>query len=341
MKKTALVFALVMVMMLTSCVYTTEETTSLTTTEVTTTEVTTTEVTTTETTTTAQATTDTTTNEVTDTTIIDTTTNIVIEAPVISITDNQINWDMISQISEYEVRAKDVTETSPENRLEDQMVSVYTNSFLLSNLMPNHTYEISVGSVQGMEHSDYSNTVTVDYFLPSDTSYELTYNLNSTNDFVWYDDVLPEIYFIKQNDEIATDENYQFDHDLLVIDQTYMKLFTQSVSLELYSADGIIDVNIYFTSVDKPSILSGNSVPFKGEDVIMVFDLCGGEFVEINGNDLTEDDYTLTGNVLIINADFFQTLFDANAERNSVILSYQLRNDDQVVIGYLFINRNS
>ena len=312
MKKTILLLAFVCLSFLVSC----QDTTTL------------------ETTTSMQ-----TTEQTTLTTTEDTLVNTLIEAPVISITDYELNWDEVTDISEYEVLAKDITPTSPDNLLDDQLVQVDSNTFSLANLTPNHRYEISVRSIDGVEHSDYSNILNVDYFLPSETSYELGFNLNSTNDFVLYDQVLPELFYIKQNDTLVSDDNYYLEYGYLFIDNTYLNTFTESASFDLYAAGGIITLTINYGVVDKPSILSQNSITFMGEDVVMVFDLCGGEFTELTGNDITTDDYTLTGNVLVIDHNYLQDLFDANADRNAIILSYQLRNGDQLVIGYIFINR--
>ena len=262
-----------------------------------------------------------------------------ITAPVISVTDYQINWAQIKGINEYELLVKDITTNDSSLNLDDQRITVNTNTYNLQSLSENHKYEISVRSIQKSKHSVYSNVVIFEYFLPSEISYEFSFDSNSVDDFALYDESIPTVYYIKQNSELVSENNYYFKYGILFISNEYLQGFSEGVIFQLYSESGIINLSLNYILNEKPFLRSNNSITFAGEDILIVFELCGGEIIDIGGNDITENDYTLDNNILIIDANFIQNLFDENLERNSVILYYQLKKDDQVIIGHIFINR--
>ena len=262
-----------------------------------------------------------------------------ITAPVISVTDYQINWAQIKGINEYELLVKDITTNDSSLNLDDQRITVNTNTYNLQSLSENHKYEISVRSIQKSKHSIYSNVVIFEYFLPSEISYEFSFDSNSVDDFALYDESIPTVYYIKQNSELVSENNYYFKYGILFISNEYLQGFSEGVIFQLYSESGIINLSLNYILNEKPFLRSNNSITFAGEDILMVFELCGGEIIDIGGNDITENDYTLDNNILIIDANFIQNLFDENSERNSVILYYQLKKDDQVIIGHIFISR--
>jgi len=273
------------------------------------------------------------------TTTEDTNINTEITAPVIAIQDNEIYWVEVVGVDSYEVLVKDVTTDNNTLLLENAYYLVTDTSFFIDDLEVNRIYEISVRSVVGEEHSLFSNIETVDKFVQSDVVWQYTFNRNSTDFLIVYDNQVSELYFIEEDGNKVDPDNYHFELEVLMISPEYILEFSEGIIFKLYTEYGIIDLEITFTTATRPFIRSNNTVEFANQDMMFVFELCGGEFVEIDGSDITEDDYDLFGNILVLHADFIQELFDANPDRNSVILSYQLKNGDEIVIGYLFINR--
>ncbi len=266
--------------------------------------------------------------------------NTVIEIPSnLEISEQVILWPEVDTISQYEVLVKDVTTDNTDILLEDQYFTVSTNSFDATDLLSNRIYEISIRSILGEEHSVFSDPITLDKFIQTEIEWNYTFNVNSTDDFIAYFNQVPELFFIEEDGNELSNDNYYFEYDLLFIDNEYLMNFTTGVLFKLYTEQGIIDLNLQYTNTLVPFMRSDNTVEFNSEDILLVFELCGGTLSDISGNDITESDYTQVGNILIIDSDFVQALFDESPERNSVIISYQLRANDEIVIGFVFINR--
>ena len=211
--------------------------------------------------------------------------------------------------------------------------------FNLNLLQDNRIYQILVNAIIGNECSPYSNSLNVDMFVYTEEQLNYTFNKNSLFDFVVSDDMFSTILFIEVNKEKVPKANYYTEYDRLFIDSDYLLTYENEVTFTLYTTSGVIDLNIRYLETLVPYMLSNNTVYFTGQDLLLTFELCGGQFIEINGSDIDNTDYVLTNNFLIIDSNFIQNLFDVSPERDVVILSYQLKNNDQVVIGYVFIHR--
>ena len=267
--------------------------------------------------------------------------NPQIPAPQISKDLAYITWDDIADVKEFEILIQDITTKDDSLLLDDQVLTLSKNSFDYTNLQQNKIFEVKVRSIIGDEFSRYSNTIILDLFTSSQSSYSRKFNLNSTDDFILYGFDTPVIYFIKQNDSIISENSFSIKHDFLFIDNDYLQNLEGNTALYLYTDQGIIKLTINPENITKPFLRTTNSLVFEeNKDISFVFELCGGTLIELNGNGISEQHYTLFNNLLIIDYSFFEDLFNANSERNSVILSYQLISGQEVVIGYLFINRN-
>jgi len=267
--------------------------------------------------------------------------NPQIPAPQISKDLAYITWDDIADVKEFEILIQDITTKDDSLLLDDQVLTLSENSFDYTTLQQNKIFEVKVRSIIGDEFSRYSNTIILDLFTSSQSSYSRKFNLNSTDDFILYGFDTPVIYFIKQNDSIISENSFSIKHDFLFIDNDYLQNLEGNTALYLYTDQGIIKLTINPENITKPFLRTTNSLVFEeNKDISFVFELCGGTLIELNGNGISEQHYTLFNNLLIIDYSFFEDLFNANSERNSVILSYQLISGQEVVIGYLFINRN-
>jgi len=172
---------------------------------------------------------------------------------------------------------------------------------------------------------------------------EASYNLQNLNDFYI---VIADLGLVHELEVVAdeiTISDYHIDENKLFISHDYLVGLSNSndeIEIELYTSNGKLEIELNFQDSAVPSIISENEVIFQGNDIEFVLDYAGGEFVEIDGSDISTNDYTLVDNILTIDSDFIQDLFDAEPSRNNVVLSVQLRNDDNVVIVYIVITRN-
>ena len=81
---------------------------------------------------------------------------------------------------------------------------------------------------------------------------------------------------------------------------------------------------------------------FNNEDLEFGFELFGGNIDSITitkSLEITEADYRIEGSKLIIKSSFVDNLFTENSDRKRLIVSYTLRKDDKIVIGFIFIKK--
>ncbi|MBI9008569.1 MAG: hypothetical protein JEZ05_00935 [Tenericutes bacterium] len=218
-----------------------------------------------------------------------------------------------------------------------QIVFFETSNMLeLSKLPNNRTYSIVVKVTTEDDVTYESSAFTIEQYSTVNTI-EVDYNLN--NGFGLYLEDLSGVEVFYYRNLISVFENFYNTLAVPMLKHVFFSGATNDMEVQAYTAEGIYIININLLEITKPYIISDNEVDFVGNDLAFIFDFCQGELVDINGSLLSTSDYTLTDNILVIEAEFIQNIFDEEPERDTVILAYQLRNDTDIVIGYLFINR--
>ena len=217
------------------------------------------------------------------------------------------------------------------------VVETETASIDLSDYPINNTYKIQAACVVDSVETNRSQVKYYEYYTNLGTI-AIDYNINNLNDL--YIEELNTYQVVYYDSEITTTRSYETREGMTYLPKGFLVGYGTEVELKAYTLSGVYTINITFKDITKPYIISANEVTFAGEDLSFIFDLCAGEFVDINGSLLSSDDYTLVNGILTIESEFFQALFDDEPERDTVILGYQLRNDTDIVIGYLFIRRS-
>jgi hypothetical protein len=281
----------------------------------------------------------TTTEDTTRTTTTSEAINSSYEIPQISILDKTIVWDEIDGAESYGIYVEDVTDIDSDMLLANQYFTQEEAVFDLTNLLNNRIYQIWAKTIVGTESSSHSNSLVVDMFVYTEEQLNYIYNINSLVDFVVYDDTFSTILYMEINGEKVSKSSYYTEYDKLFIDNDYLLAFQNEIIITLFTTSGVINLDITYEDTLVPYMLSNNTINFTGQDIFLVFELCGGQFIEINGSDIDNSNYELSNNILIINSDFIQNLFDESPDRDTIILGYQLKNLDHVVIGYVFIHR--
>ena len=264
----------------------------------------------------------------------------VIYNPMLSRLGNEIYCEEVLGATEYAFTVKDITYDliglTTENPF-NYLIYSDTPSFNLSTLEDNRTYEISV-SVDLSYLINDTEAFVLEYYSGT-ADIDVSYNVN--NGYGLYLEVLSEstVYYYRYSDTLIRNEYNSVGTPILA--HGFISVFTNDIVVKAYTSTGIYTVMVSIEDITKPYIISDNEVTFAGEDLVFVFDLCEGELVDINGSLLSTSDYTFNDNILVINQEFIQNLFDAEPQRDTVILAYQLRNDTDIVIGYLFIQRET
>jgi len=265
--------------------------------------------------------------------------NTSIYAPVISISGNLVIWNEVDGVESYEVYVVDDTTPSLTDTLVSYKIPVSTNSFDLDTLDQNRVYKVYVRSVIGNEHSELSNSLTISSFVNTSIDWEYPFNPNSLDDFALYLHEMPaELYFIVKDLGVVSTNNYYFNHEMLFIDNDYLQTFEDQVELKLYTEIGIINLVLSYTEATRPSILSSNTFEFIGLDPVFVFDLCGGEITSVTSSVLDSNDYTIDGNLLIIDSQALNDYYSSLSSPTTIILNYELRAGSEIVLGVIYIN---
>ena len=249
-------------------------------------------------------------------------------------TDTGISWDasMVENVT-YHIIINDLTTDT------DAVNEHITDNYHNFTFEVNKLYKVTVRQYVNRQTSIESEELIIDTFTQEETMVQ-TYNTNSTHGVSVYLPTYNNVYFIKVNDDFLNTDNYTFENDILYIEHPSLT-DTSNTKFYVYTEQGYFLINIQKEDLTLPYMKSENTIIFDETDLYFFFELSGGEFIELSGSDITVEDYTQDHDTLIINASFIQSLFDAKPERSAVILSYQLKNNDEIVIGYLFINRET
>ena len=150
------------------------------------------------------------------------------------------------------------------------------------------------------------------------------------------------IHSIILNEVEVSSDNYQLVDRHLRFHKDYLQTLDIGIHLFTVSLGNlgsfVVTVNIINTIL--PYIVTHNTTtqaPTK--DLVFQYELFGGVFLTLSGNDITSNDYIINENVVTIKTSFIDAYFEAHPELQTLSLKYDLQKDDQFVFGYIFINR--
>jgi len=215
-------------------------------------------------------------------------------------------------------------------------LSQTTNSLDLSTYFPG-VIQVQVKAIYPLGSSIYSELII--YAGGAETLETINYSY-STNSLFDLNVLKSESFFyIADSEEELSATDYIFTAQRVTLKNTYLvTLSTGHHLFTILTLDGfhIIDLNILDT--DKPYLITNNQVfTDHSTDLTFTFELFGGEFTGLSGNEVTAEDYTLIDNILTIDKDYVAFMFSLDPERETLILAYTLELGDNIVIGYLFI----
>jgi hypothetical protein len=266
-------------------------------------------------------------------TSLDAPQNVIVEGT--TVTFDSVEGTDIS----YNLFIEDVTQ---EKTIYKEINDITTTSVTLPALETNKLYEIRVQAENSASTSVKTNAYTVNTFVALDTLYA-TYNTEETIPVTILGIDVSTIYYITYGKILNTKlNNDSFTYEQDVLSLSYSTLNTDNtLTFYVFTNEGYHPVEIDKQNDTSPSIYSENIVTFTNSDLYFQFDLAGGELVEIKGNDIDSEDYTLIHNTLIINKEFVSNLFTLNDDRTTVILSYQLKTNDDIIVAYIIINKDT
>lgn len=254
--------------------------------------------------------------------------------------DNVVTFDSVDGTDvTYNLFIEDITK---DKVMFKEIKDITETTYTLPTLDSNKLYEVRVQAENSEGTSVKTNAFNIHTFTELDTVYA-TYNTVEDTPVTILGIDVTEVYYITYGKIMSSKlSQNSFAYEENVLSLEYSNLNTDStLTFYVFTVDGYYIVEVNKVTLESASIYSNNSVTFASEDLYFQFNLAGGEFVEISGSDIGTDDYTLINNTLVLTEEFISSLFTANPDRDIVILSYQLKTDDNIIIGYLFINKDT
>ncbi len=210
----------------------------------------------------------------------------------------------ITEVGTYQVRVKAISEAFPDSFYTDKI------TFTITRELDSLRYNYSIHS-------------TFDLFLMTlSTPMEITSvsDGNATLDDTTYTMTDLSIFF-----------NSDYLQTLLVGEHTFTFILNY----------GSFEVTINILDTTRPYMISQSQIyTALDQDVIVMFELFGGEVRSLSGNNITVEDYMIDGSSVTINHTFIQNAFTEDPSRETLIIGYTLERGLDMVVGYIFIYPN-
>jgi hypothetical protein len=140
------------------------------------------------------------------------------------------------------------------------------------------------------------------------------------------------------NQALVLDTDYTVDEFGIIIESDWIDALEAGFVLKTTEEEQTVYRYVEIKTIGIPVIVSSSNATYQGVDLIFTFDLKGGTFQGLGGNNIAFEDYTFTNNTLTISASYVERIIATDTSRKMLILTYVLQNDPHVVIGYLFIS---
>lgn len=252
--------------------------------------------------------------------------NRLFEYPTsISINERLMTWQAIEGAISYIISIDDV-----EYPVTDTM-------FDLSFLLENKTYNLYVKAIFELGESDFSSVIEYLTYFDTVSTYQGVYNINIPYNLIIY---MNEFYVINHvfYTEFLDKEDFIIQEDVLSINYKLLETFAVGNHLiQLYTPDGIVEISVEITENTIPVIISSNSIFYvANEDIKLLFEVFDGSFEAVTGHNIEESDYDFTDGILRIYSTYLDSEI-ATFTGDTIIFSYQLKDNDHIILGYIFI----
>lgn len=222
-------------------------------------------------------------------------------------------------------------------------VIISTTSYLLTT---SGDFSIRVKArAEGFYDSFYSDRYT--FNLPLHIE-DIRYNYSTYSSFdliIYTFDEDVTISSIMLEDETISSTHYSYTNHQLIIHASYLDTLTPllheyEVSL---GSKGSFAFFINIIDTNLPYMISYNNVSWtENQDVVIEFELFAGTIQGLSsGYEILPEDYVIDDNELIINSTYISQYFLEFTSQSTLSIRYTLQLNDQYVIGYIFINRNT
>lgn len=156
---------------------------------------------------------------------------------------------------------------------------------------------------------------------------------------------LEVIQILKENEIIPLE--YEVDYRLLLKDIRLKKELLDSytsvgmVKYNVFTQEGYYEIRITLIDEELPYLMNHAVMNYAPDIyVTLSFDCFGGSIVEINGYNLTHDDYYIDGNTIQIDRFYISSIYINHYEMNFLVLDYVISFNDVLYSGTFTIDFN-
>lgn len=242
--------------------------------------------------------------------------------------EDTLTFDAVDHATSYLILADDFS------------VTTQTNSYTFTGA---GTYRVRViakadGYLDSLFSSQIEVVIQTDPGDPTPTRLDAPTNLEFSENTLTFDAVehATNYKIIGDNiDVVVTTNHYTFTtdgvHRVSIIAQA------SGYKDSLFSEE--IEVIVVFED-SKPFVISTNGLTTNFEsDIIITFESVGFTFKGLNGYEVTQSNYTYQNDVLTIDIEYIESVFDNNPERDSLIFSYTFEKETQTHLGFITIKK--
>ena len=191
-----------------------------------------------------------------------------------------------------------------------------------------------VQGVYPIGETNISDTIYVEHDL-EEKDLLFQYSKNSEqNILILNEDIFDVILLDENKTRINIDQVLEVNEYYEIKSDYVLGLDKETVTLFLYANEYKFTVKISINEKVVPYLISSSKVYTDGlEDIIFQFEMFDGDIKQITGDDLTEADYSVQDNLVVINKEYILESFSTH---NQISLTYVLETEE-VVFGFIII----
>ena len=202
----------------------------------------------------------------------------------------------------------------------------------------NELFMIEVGAFYETTDIAYGNPVYYHTYQPLGLNLSASYEQDFISDFTFDFEDEVEIDAIMLNDYfIPSDEYTIIDGVLTIHAHALIGELSDVETIEILTPDGMIELVVDIIEA-KPKLISSSTVNYISQmDMTFEFMLHGGSFLSLSGNEIESTDYIFSDNTLTIYSSYVESILLENPSRERIILLYQLEKNQDIIMGFIFI----
>jgi hypothetical protein len=248
----------------------------------------------------------------------------------VSLIEDMLAWPEIPGVSSYEIyHGSQLLTTTPYNSVDLSTLDLFVNQLYLLHVIARYPSQDIV----------YSDSIIYHTYVDLNIHIETTFDHNHIENLFFNLDEQFPIHDVLYGQNLIASNLYHYEENTLILEHDAFHPNSEGIhEIHILTPAGFIKVSITVINEANPELLSEDTINYQDENMSFTFDLHGGTFVGLSGNDITSDDYTFDGETLTVNASYIEALLQENPLRQTVILVYQLSKNNNVSMGFIFIN---